>query len=102
MDDFGLEKPRIAKLIGSNYRPWSIQIRTLLRGLGLWDVVEARLKSTVVKETTGAPEKPKEGQEAPKDPKLVAKDAKASSLIMGLCSQEALDHILLYDSASAQ
>jgi hypothetical protein len=95
MDDFGLEKPRIAKLTGSNYRPWSIQVRTLLRGLDLWDIVEAGLKSTIA-------EKPTEGQEAPKAPKLVAKDAKASSLIMGLCSQEALDHILLYDSASAQ
>jgi hypothetical protein len=102
MDDFGLEKPRIAKLTGSNYRPWSIQVRTLLRGLGLWDVVEAGLKDTVAKGATGVSGEPREGGEAPKDPKLVAKDAKASSLIMGLCSQEALDHILLCDSASAQ
>jgi hypothetical protein len=102
MDDFGLEKPRIAKLTGSNYRPWSIQVRTLLMGLDLWDVVEAGLKSTVAKTATEAPEKPKEGKEASKDPSLVAKDAKARSLIMGLCSQEILDHILLYDSASAQ
>jgi hypothetical protein len=102
MDDFGIEKPRIAKLVGSNYRPWSIQVKTLLRGLDLWEVVEGGLKSTVAKEATEAPEKPKEGQEAPKDPKLVAKDAKASSLIMGLCSREALDHILLYESTGAQ
>jgi hypothetical protein len=95
MDDFGLEKPRITKLIGSNYRPWSIQVRTLLRGLDLWDVVEVGLKSTIA-------EKPKEGQEAPKTPKLVAKDTKASSLIISLYSQKALDHILLYDSANAQ
>jgi hypothetical protein len=65
-------------------------------------VVEAGLKSTVAKGVAGAPEKPEEGQEASKDPKLVAKDAKASSLIMGLCSREALDHILLCESAGAQ
>jgi hypothetical protein len=100
MDDFGIKKPRIAKLVGSNYRLWSIQVKTLLRGLDLWEVVEAGLKSTVAKGVTGAPKKP-EGQEAFKDPKLVAKDAKASSLIIGLYSREALDHILLCESAGA-
>ncbi|KAM3067034.1 hypothetical protein ACMFMG_012223 [Clarireedia jacksonii] len=98
MDEFGLEKPRITKLTGTNYRPWSIQVRTLLRGLGLWDVVEDGLKSTIAKRAT---EKPGV-LEGLKLPDLVTKDAKASSLIMGLCSREALDHILLCESASAQ
>jgi transposase InsO family protein len=102
MEDYGIEKPKIARLTGPNYRPWSIQVKTLLKGLDLWEVVENGLKGTVAKEVTGVPGEPKEGKETLIDPKLVAKNAKASSLIMGLCSREALDHILLYESASAQ
>jgi hypothetical protein len=101
MEDYGIEKPKIARLIGPNYRPWSIQVKTLLKGLDLWEVVENGLKGTVAKEVTGVPGEPKEGKEILIDPKLVAKNTKASSLIIGLCSREALDHILLYESASA-
>jgi hypothetical protein len=90
MDDFGLEKPRISKLTGSNYRSWSIQVMTLLEGQDLWDIVEGRLG------------KPIEGEEPPKDPKIRARDTKARSMIMSLYSQEALEHILLYRNASAQ
>jgi hypothetical protein len=35
MDDYSIEKPKIARLTGPNYRPWNIQVRTLLRGLDL-------------------------------------------------------------------
>jgi hypothetical protein len=102
MEDYGIEKPKIARLTGPNYKPWSIQIRTLLRGLDLWKVVEKELKGTIAKEVTGVPGEPKEGKEILIDPKLVAKDTKASSLIIGLYSRKVLDHILLYENASAQ
>lgn len=37
-DDFSVEKPRILKLTGPNYRPWSVQVETLLLALSLWAV----------------------------------------------------------------
>jgi hypothetical protein len=40
MEDLAIEKPRIPKLIGLNYRPWSIQIQRLLIAQALWEVVE--------------------------------------------------------------
>ncbi|KAM3084680.1 hypothetical protein ACMFMG_012229 [Clarireedia jacksonii] len=96
-DEYWLDKARIAKLNKTNYRAWSIQVETLLMGLGLWDVVEVGLKKTAAEVAIGLSEKP-----ISTDPEWEAKDAKARSIIMVLCSQEALDHILLCESASAQ
>lgn len=84
MEDFSAEKPRISKLIGPNYRPWSVQVKRLLVAQGLWNVVLEGLKRA----------KDGEGEEDPngaEDPEFtVVKDAKASTIIMGLCSQDAL------------
>jgi len=38
--DFGIERPRIVKLTGANYRPWSLQLRRALQSMELWTVVE--------------------------------------------------------------
>jgi hypothetical protein len=129
-DDFSVEKPRIARLTGPNYRPWAIQVQRLLLSHGLWDVV--RLGTEVPVEGTKA--KPASGDltggksaeagagttvggasgsaagttESPVAPVLPGtdrtevKDAKASTIIMGLCASGALQHILLLGTAKEQ
>jgi hypothetical protein len=85
MEDFSIEKPRIAKLTGPNYRPWSVQVQRLLVAQGLWDVVL-------------------QGPKDAKEPKqsAIIRDAMASSLIIGLCAQGTLQHILLLNTAKEQ
>jgi hypothetical protein len=39
-DDYSVEKIRIQKLSGPNYRSWMIQLQRLLIGKSLWDVVK--------------------------------------------------------------
>lgn len=62
---------------------------------GLWDVVSQSLKGT--KE----PEKPTATGSTTQQPDLKT-DAKASTIIMGLCSHDTLQHILLLESAHEQ
>lgn len=83
--ELSIEKPRIARLSGPNYRPWSIQVRRLLQAQGLWKIVEKG---------------PTEDVEQKLDQET--KDAKASTLVMGLCGQGALQHILLLETAHEQ
>jgi hypothetical protein len=81
-DDFSVEKPRIGKLTGPNYRPWSVQVRRLLIGQGLWNVVSLGIEGPVAQQAIGA-----------KDPigdRTEVKDARASTIIMGLYTQVAL------------
>src|ERR1700744_2285908 len=86
-DDFSIEKPRIAKLSGPNYRPWSVQVQRLLVAQSLWKVVSQGLPDT----------------KEPEDPnRTEVKDAKASTLIMGLCSPTALQNILLLETSKEQ
>jgi len=86
-DDFSIEKPRIAKLTGPNYRPWSVQVQRLLVAQGLWSVVSKGQTGT--KET--------------EDPaRTEVKDARASTIIMGLCGSSTLQHILLLATAKEQ
>ena len=129
-DDFSVEKPRIARLIGPNYRPWAIQVQRLLLSYGLWDVVrlgtEVPVEGTEVKPTSGdltGGESAKAGAgtttggaagsaagttESPVAPVLPGtgrtevKDAKASTIIIGLCALGALQHILLLKTAKEQ
>lgn len=103
MEDFSVEKPRIAKLTGLNYRPWSVQIRRLLIGQGLWNVVSLGIESPVqVTEAEGTAGKEVEGTLVPSSDRTEVKDAKASTIIMGLCAQTALQHILLLNTAKEQ
>jgi hypothetical protein len=50
--DFSTEKPRIAKLIGPNYRPWALQVKHWLQSLELWEVV---VQGSIDLEATGTP-----------------------------------------------
>jgi hypothetical protein len=90
MEDFSIEKPRIAKLTGLNYRPWSVQVQRLLVAQGLWDVVSQGIKGA------------KEPESSAVTPEQIVKDAKASTLIMGYCAQGTLQHILLLNTAKEQ
>lgn len=99
-DDFSVEKPRISKLTGPNYRPWSRQVETLLLGHSLWEVVKQG-----VFQANNAPEaSTTPGDKAPKeDPeRTIIKDAKARTIIMGLCIKDPLGYILLCESAKEQ
>ncbi len=89
-DNYSIERPRITKLSGPNYRPWSIQVQRLLLGYNLWTVVDLGVKDDI------------SGEEDPKEDRTMVKDAKASTIIMGLCSSGALQHILLLNSAKEQ
>ena len=91
-DDFSIEKPRIARLIGPNYRPWSVQVRRLLIGQSLWNVVSLGVETIEPGSTGGS------GSGDGSDPKALGpssnrtevKDTKASTIIMSLCAQGAL------------
>jgi hypothetical protein len=97
--DFGIERPRIPKLTGPNYRPWSLQVKRLLQSMELWVVVTTGPLSTTMTTST-SPESPKpEGDDASRSD---LKDAKAATVIMGVCSQPVLQHILLLESAKEQ
>jgi hypothetical protein len=95
MDDFSVDKPRIARLTGYNYRPWSVQVQRLLVGQGLWNVVNLGVETPKV--TGEDPKAP-----APIGDRTEVRDAKASTIIMGLSAQEALQHILLLNTAKEQ
>ena len=95
-NDYSVERPKIGKFTGPNYRPWSVQVQRLLLSQGLWSVV---LKGPVSTKATGA--------DTTEDIASVSdytevKDAKASIIIMGLCAIEPLQYILLLETAKEQ
>jgi hypothetical protein len=96
-EDFSVEKPRISKLTGFNYRPWSMQVQRLLIGRGLWYVVNLGVQDPAVE----PPEDPA-GAKVTANDRTEVKDAKASTIIMGLCATGALQHILLLGTAKEQ
>jgi len=115
-DDFSVEKPRIGKLTGPNYRPWSVQLQRLLLGQGLWNVIKLGIESTETQAVTGAEgtvggaaggstgssTEEKMRDSAPSGDRTEVKDAKASTIIMGLCARDVLQHILLLNTAKEQ
>jgi Reverse transcriptase (RNA-dependent DNA polymerase)/Integrase core domain/GAG-pre-integrase domain len=111
-DDFSVEKPKIARLTGPNYRPWSVQVQRLLVSQSLWTVVSLGVETPETRTTSGLQSPPRDSAEPeaaevlvviePKGPRTPIKDAKASTLIMSLCSQNTLQHILLLATAKEQ
>src|ERR1700712_2560665 len=96
--DFGTDKLRIQKLTGPNYRPWSVQVRRLLQGNGLWNTVVAGVEAPKSQATGATGSTISAEIQATTGPDLDAigiKDAKASTIIMGLCAPGTLQHILL-------
>ena len=109
--DFSVDKPRIARLTGPNYRPWSIQVQRLLLSKGLWSVV--RLGVEPPRGSATEEIEPEEGAslggtsgftgpEGPAADRTEVKDATASTIIMGLCVQSTLQHVLLLITAKEQ
>ena len=135
-DDYSVEKLRIAKLAGPNYRPWSIQVQRLLLSNGLWNVVrlgmevpttgtsgsgaepasggsgKASAASSAAAGASGSATEPAgpvvdtqklpAGPMSPTGDRTEVKDAKASTIIMGLCASGTLQHILLLFIAKEQ
>ena len=95
-NDFSIERPRVPKLTGPNYRPWSLQVKRLLQSLELWEIVVQGVPETPV--ATGG----QEPKETITGDKSGIKDAKASTIIMGACAQPVLQHILLLETAKEQ
>jgi hypothetical protein len=119
MSDFsGFDKPKIAKLTGPNYRPWALQTKRFLQAIGLWEVVEqgpsvpvatvsAETMATGSTGSTGGPAGDNQGPTSPKEGALTGasgvrtaqNDAKATTLIIGLCASTVLDEVLLLETA---
>ena len=99
--DYSVEKPRITKLSGPNYRSWCAQVQRLLQGQELWDIVSRGAQGA----QEGAQATPT-GSAKPETPVFTGKeavlDAKASTVIMGLCMPTVLQHILLLGTAKEQ
>jgi Pol polyprotein, beta-barrel domain/Zinc knuckle/Domain of unknown function (DUF4219)/gag-polypeptide of LTR copia-type len=112
--DFGLERPRVPKLTGPNYRPWSLQVKRLLQSLELWEIVVQGVPKdpeVIVTPASSSTRKSTEtsGGQGPKDKstgdelgRIEIKDARASTIIMGACAQPVLQHILLLETAKEQ
>jgi hypothetical protein len=111
-DDYSVEKIRIQKLSGPNYRSWMIQLQRLLIGKSLWNVVKygvSALGAATAPEAEGSSKSPKgagttEAQVllGPADGRTEVDDAKASTLIIGLCTSNVLQHVLLLSTAKEQ
>jgi gag-polypeptide of LTR copia-type/Zinc knuckle len=113
-NDYSVEKIRIQKLSGPNYRSWMIQLQRLLIGKSLWNVVKYGVSAPGAAiapeaESSGRGKSPEgsgttEAQTSPgsAEGRTDVNDAKASTLIMGLCTSNALQHVLLLSTAKEQ
>lgn len=102
--DFEPNKPRINKLVGINYRTWQIQVGRMIKAQGLYGAINGRF-AKILKDL--AKEEPLHEAEEEDDyddvfNNTTIMDAKASTLIMGLCSQGPLDHIISLETAQEQ
>ncbi|RFU28076.1 hypothetical protein B7463_g8263, partial [Scytalidium lignicola] len=127
--DYGIERPRIPKLDGLNYRSWSVQVKELLIGQNLWDVVSMGVigqppallvtpppRTTPSRESTPGASSTTSDQSEPQssgqsqsgttpEPESTttnrtrAKDANANTIIMGYCNHALKNHILGKKSA---
>ena len=101
--DYESNKPRINKLAGINYRTWQIQVGRMIKAQGLYGAINGRF-AKILKEA--AKEEPLHEEEDDDHDDIfentMVQDAKASTLIMGLCSQGPLDHIISLETAQEQ
>ena len=47
MMDYESNKPRISKLIGTNYRAWQIQVSRMLKAQGLYGAINGKFVKTL-------------------------------------------------------
>lgn len=101
--DLETNKPRINKLVGINYRTWQIQVGRMIKAQGLYGAINGRF-AKILKEA--AKEESLHEEEDDDDDDIfentMVQDAKASTLIIGLCSQGPLDHIISLETAQEQ
>ena len=96
--DFDMDKPRIQKLTGVNYRTWKIQVSRLLRAHGLHGMITGE-GGGIQADTMRAGIR---GGKETTEEELLTLDAKASTLIMGLCTPGPLDYIVSLETAAEQ
>lgn len=102
--DYDDNKPRISKLTGVNYRTWEIQVSRLLKAQGLYGAINgkfAQVLKNAVANKTAQDSAASDGNDDATTETMVL-DAKASTLIMGFCSQRPLDHIISLELAQEQ
>ena len=99
-----MDKPRISKLTGVNYRTWEIQVSRMLKAQGLYGAINGKftkvLKNLATQDTVQDSTTDDGSDDAAT--KIMILDAKASTLIMGFCSQGPLDHIISLETAQQQ
>ena len=88
MEEFSIEKPRMPKLTGPNYRIWSIQAKLMLQAQDLWGIVESAPEAPKTDEAATTVSAAAGGEDTEKALKAKAKEAKASFLILSLCGTE--------------
>ena len=102
-DNYSIEKIHIQKLSGPNYRSWMIQLQRLLIGKSLWNMVRYGVSAPGAATPPRAEGSGKSLEDAGTtetqtsgftDGRTEVDDAKASTLIMGLCILNALQHVL--------
>ena len=102
--DYESNKPRITKLIGINYRAWQIQVSRMLKAQGLYGAINGKfskiLREAAKEESTQDNDDNNWDDDATTTTMIL--DAKASTIIMGLCSQGPLDHIISLETAQEQ
>lgn len=99
-----MDKPRISKLTGVNYRTWEIQVSRMLKAQGLYGAINGKftkiLKNLATQDTVQDSTSDDGSDDAAT--KIMILDAKASTLIMGFCSQGPLDYIISLETAQQQ
>lgn len=99
-----MDKPRISKLTGVNYRTWEIQVSRILKAQGLYGAINGKftkiLKNLETQDTVQDSATDDGSDDAAT--RIMILDAKASTLIMGFCSQGPLDHIISLETAQQQ
>lgn len=97
-------KPRISRLTGINYRAWQIQVSQMLKTQGLYGAINGKFVKILREAAREESIQDNDDNNWEDDPitTTMILDAKASTLIMGLCSQGPLDHIISLETAQEQ
>ena len=104
-DDSAIKKAGTAKMNGSNYRTWAAITRTVIEAKDAWEAIEpmpAPKAEAPVEDTDDVKASPGKATESKAPAVDRVRDAKARTVIMGYCGQEALSRILHLRTAKEQ
>ena len=102
--DYESNKPRITKLIGINYRAWQIQVSRMLKAQGLYGAINGKFSKIPREAAKEESTQDNDGNNWDDDATTATMilDAKASTIIMELCSQGPLNHIISLETTQEQ